>query len=329
MKRSVFNLLIFCSTFIGCITSQPSKTCEDKEGHVTVTTSPRDGPSVVSGTVRDVQTDETIPYAEIILLGRDNKKMGVFSDMEGNFRMVGVFMDGDCGLMIRCQSYETIEMGLSIPRPSNIQLDVQLKKFVMQVEKPVIYLYPTHTQRISVKLDYAGELTHSYPAYPTDGWVVTAEPNGVLHDEQGQEYYALFWEGVPHQQVIPHDGFIVPGRETAAFLEEKLAYLGLNRREANEFIMYWLPRMEDNPFNLIHFSSNEYEKAARLKVTPSPDTFIRVMMITQPLEHLVDFPLQDLSAMKKRRSGFTLVEWGGSVVDKTVGGRRSAVGSWR
>jgi hypothetical protein len=125
----------------------------------------------------------------------------------------------------------------------------------------------------------------------------------------------LFWEGTPYQSIVPNDGFVVTGKETAAFLEEKLAYLGLNRREANEFIMYWLPRMDDNTYNLIHFASKQYEEQAELIITPTPQSTIRIMMLTQPLNSKIDFPLQDLSLLKKIRRGFTVVEWGGSVIN--------------
>jgi len=38
-------------------------------------------------------------------------------------------------------------------------------------------------------------------------------------------------------------------------------------------------------------------------------------MLTQPLNSKIDFPLQDLSLLKKIRRGFTVVEWGGSVIN--------------
>ena len=60
--------------------------------------------------------------------------------------------------------------------------------------KPVIYLYPEQETTVSVSLDYAGTLTATYPAYE-DGWRVTAEPDGTLYDESGNEYSYLFWEG--------------------------------------------------------------------------------------------------------------------------------------
>ena len=60
--------------------------------------------------------------------------------------------------------------------------------------KPVIYLYPEQETTVSVSLDYTGTLTATYPAYE-DGWRVTAEPDGTLYDENGDEYSYLFWEG--------------------------------------------------------------------------------------------------------------------------------------
>ena len=61
-------------------------------------------------------------------------------------------------------------------------------------EKPVIYLYPEEEMEVTVKLDFDGTLTSTYPAYG-DGWTVTAQPDGTLTDEKGREYYCLFWEG--------------------------------------------------------------------------------------------------------------------------------------
>ena len=63
-------------------------------------------------------------------------------------------------------------------------------------EKPVLYHYPERTTEITVRLDYNGKLTHTYPAY-RDGWTVLARPDGTLTDpDTGREYYCLFWEGV-------------------------------------------------------------------------------------------------------------------------------------
>ena len=175
--------------------------------------------------------------------------------------------------------------------------------------KPVIYLYPEAETEVTVRLDCDGELTCAYPAYE-DGWTVTAQPDGTLTDETGQTYSYLYWEGVTQAEYDFSQGFCVPGGETASFLEDALSRLGLTRREANEFIVYWLPRMEPSPYNLIAFQAEDYTDHARLSVTPEPDSLLRVFMAWKPLKAPADLPAQELPTFD--RTGFTVVEWGGA-----------------
>jgi len=178
--------------------------------------------------------------------------------------------------------------------------------------KPVIYLYPEEETEVSVELDYDGELTCVYPAYE-DGWHVTAAPDGTLTDADGQTYNYLYWEGLRDSDYDFSRGFCVAGKDTAEFLETALADLGLTRREANEFIVYWLPLMEENPYNLITFQSKRYTEGAVLTVDPAPDTTIRVFMAWKGLDAPVEIAPQELTAPE--RVGFTLVEWGGSELE--------------
>lgn len=178
--------------------------------------------------------------------------------------------------------------------------------------KPVIYLYPEEEMEITVKLDYAGTLTSTYPAYE-DGWTVTARPDGTLTDlETGREHYCLFWEGVTETEYDFSSGFCIAGERTASFLEEALTDLGLTEREANEFMIYWLPKMEGNPYNLISFQTETYTDSAVLTIDPAPDTLIRVFMAWKRLEEPVEIKTQILTASD--RTGFTAVEWGGAQI---------------
>ena len=178
-------------------------------------------------------------------------------------------------------------------------------------EKPVIYLYPETETRVTVKLDLSGELTCTYPDYD-GGWTVTAAPDGTLTDEHGRTYNYLYWEGEGTEAYDFSKGFCVAGSDTAAFLEDALDRLGLTRREANEFLVYWLPRMQDNPYNLIAFQQEAYTESAKLTVSPQPDSVLRVFMAWKPLARPVDIPAQTLPGFERR--GFTLVEWGGAEV---------------
>lgn len=177
--------------------------------------------------------------------------------------------------------------------------------------KPVIYLYPEQETTVSVSLDYAGTLTATYPAYE-NGWTVTAEPDSTLYDENGDEYSYLFWEGENNTDYDFSTGFCVAGADTADFLREKLAEIGLTPREYNEFIVYWLPKMQDNPYNLISFQSEAYTDAAKLDIDPTPDSLLRVFMAWKPLGRLQTIEPQTFTPFA--RDGFTVVEWGGCEV---------------
>ena len=178
--------------------------------------------------------------------------------------------------------------------------------------KPVIYLYPEEETEVSVTLSLNGELTCTYPVYK-EGWRVTALPGGTLTDAKGQTYNYLYWEGETGVEFDFSEGFCVKGEDTAAFLEKALEELGLTRREANEFIVYWLPMMEQNPYNVISFQTENYTETAKLTVSPEPDTLIRVFMAWKGAEEFTELPKQELSA--RSRTGFTVVEWGGTEVE--------------
>ena len=100
------------------------------------------------------------------------------------------------------------------------------------------------------------------------------------------------------------------GKDTAAFLQEKLAYLGLTPKEYNEFIVFWLPKMQNTPYNLITFQGKSYTDHARLNISPKPVSLLRVFMVYQPLKQNITIPEQKLSPFK--RKGFTVIEWGGT-----------------
>ena len=176
-------------------------------------------------------------------------------------------------------------------------------------EKPVIYLYPEAPTEVSVKLTLDGKLTCTYPAYDK-GWdSFTAHPDGTLVFPDGKQYYCLYWEGIQNMDCDFTRGFCVKGEDTAAFLEWALTEQGLTPREANEFIIYWLPRMEGNPYNVISFQTEAYTDGAVLDIQPNPDSLLRVFMAYYPSDVAVEMEAQSFTPFE--RGGFAVVEWGG------------------
>ena len=189
--------------------------------------------------------------------------------------------------------------------------------------KPIIYIYPTQEQNISVKLGNPELLTCSYPQYEDGGWDVLAKPNGDLLDlKTGKNLYSLYWEGISNKvydysNTPELEGFVVRGEDITKFLEEKLSILGLSEREKEEFIIYWLPQMEDNKYNYIRFETiEEIEKEMPLQIEPKPDTTIRVLMDWKKLDEAIEVKEQELIPVE--RNGYTVVEWGASVLNEYI-----------
>jgi len=180
------------------------------------------------------------------------------------------------------------------------------------IKKPIIYLYPESETDVTVKLGAPERLTSTYPKY-NNGWDILARPNGDLVDKNtGDILYALYWEGRRDTSNLNFDtGFVIKGEDSAEFLKEKLEILGLNYKEKEEFIVYWLPKLEANKYNYIYFATaEEIEKDMSLELSVQPDTLIRVSMVFEGLDEYMEIKEQTLTPAPER-SGFTVVEWGG------------------
>ena len=185
---------------------------------------------------------------------------------------------------------------------------------ISQQWKPVIYVYPTENTDVTIKVSNPEDLTTTYPKYK-DGWKVKALTDGTLIDSNNKKYYALYWESKNNKKnPIKEDGFVVKGKDSAKFLEEKLGILGLNYKEANEFIMYWLPKLESNKYNYIRFQTmDEINSDMELDISPKPDTLIRIRMEYTGLDKKIKVKEQKLT--KVERYGYTVVEWGGTNIN--------------
>ena len=182
------------------------------------------------------------------------------------------------------------------------------------VYKPVIYLYPTEDTKVDVRLLNDSLITCSYPKY-TNGWSVLAKPNGDLtYLSTGRSLYSLYYESNNIVDFkVTNEGFIVKGEDAISFLEEKLEILGLNEHEAEEFIIYWLPKLEANEYNYIRFATKEeIDSNMPLEVSPNPDSIIRVLMTYKGLKSPISVKEQTLE--RPNRDGFVLVEWGGTEI---------------
>lgn len=188
--------------------------------------------------------------------------------------------------------------------------------YQIEVEKPVIYVYPEMETEIELSVDIKDTPLLLYPKY--DGsWKFTATPTGELKFDHGTYDY-LFWESTREivlPQITSLKGFLVKGENVVTFLEEKLTLAGLNSKEQADFITYWGPRLAVNAFNFVRFEFNEEcDKYAEIGCLPRPENIFRINMqwhgISAPIE------VEEQEIISASRKGFYIIEWGGQEIKR-------------
>ena len=195
--------------------------------------------------------------------------------------------------------------------------------FPVMADKPVIYLYPESDTEVSVELGLReiDKLSTTYPEY-NERWVVSAKPNGLLTDKNtGRSHEYLFYEAKIHSIPGITEGFVVKGSESLDFLERVLNEYGLTEKEANDFIIYWLPYLEKNEYNLISFQNKWFDNIVDLRVEPKPDNVNRLFMVYESIEK--PFEIEEPKIVPFERDGFTVVEWGGMRLDSAKVGENN------
>ena len=192
---------------------------------------------------------------------------------------------------------------------------ISAQYFIMQGgrEKPVIYLYPTRTTDVNVKVTLSGgRFTQCIPAGNGE-WTVTARPDGRLTDKAtGESYDYIFWESTDDTEYDWSKGYVVKGCEAEGFLLRVLPEMGLNEKEYTEFIGYWLPRLQKNEYNLVTFQTKCYTDTVRMDISPEPDSVLRVFMAFKKTDGPASVESPAIEPFE--RKGFTVVEWGGAEV---------------
>jgi len=205
---------------------------------------------------------------------------------------------------------------------------------------------------VKLKLCDQWEFTTVYPIQKiidnSITWNLLAKTDGTLVESTTKkEYSYLFWEADTFPELhdqhplfssssLPSSSslssfvpfhfektktYCIKSCEISNFLDDCLMKLGLNIRERNDFITYWLSDFQLDPFYLISFlvNSPSYESSAMLTVFPTPDFVLRIFMIFQGMNQYIQgcqpdsFSPQRQNEIEFPRNNhqFVVVEWGG------------------
>ncbi|MGI6612745.1 MAG: hypothetical protein ACOX0Z_04255 [Candidatus Nanosyncoccaceae bacterium] len=267
-----------------------------------------------------VTRSEVIKDSELKVIGKTNSGQSVYRLADENHilyqKAYEEYQDSYGSEAISMENYLDNHGLVLIKNPQNELLVYVREKYapIYGCAKPVIYLYPETTTKVSVVV--GADVTISDPLYPASGWRdVLAHPDGSLV-YQSKIYDSLFWEGNGHGRYPSiTSGVVVARAEAPTVIRRQLTELGLNTKESNDFMEFWGNKIPDAPYvRLTWFGTEELNRLAPLRITPKPDTLIRVFLDMSGLERPISIPAQKLTSSPRR--GFTVVEWGGLTSQK-------------
>ncbi|MBI5794588.1 hypothetical protein HZA87_05950 [Candidatus Uhrbacteria bacterium] len=177
--------------------------------------------------------------------------------------------------------------------------------------KPVIYLYPESQMDVSVFVTPRGGFSYTEPEYG-NGWNVTAYPDGhLVNKADGFSYPYLFWEGRGGLYSAPSTYWVIEKAGVESFLRSTLTKMNLNENETNDFVEFWLPRMQTAPYYKIGFQGTRTMNAlAPLNLSVTPDNIFRILMDYSEIQ--TPEPSKPPTRLPRaNRDGFDVLEWGG------------------
>jgi len=173
------------------------------------------------------------------------------------------------------------------------------------VKKPALYLYPEKEMNVSVNVEVNGKLTFTEPEYK-NGWSVNVKPDGTIDNK----YDYLFYEADLNKIELPDEGWVVEYNKINNWFDELLPELGLNEKEIKQFKEYWMKELDKaNFYEIKILGSNFLEENMKLKISPEPQTVLRLNFYFKPLS--VKKEIKSPEIKKIDRKGFTVIEWGG------------------
>ncbi|MBI4990684.1 hypothetical protein HZB96_01155 [Candidatus Gottesmanbacteria bacterium] len=150
-------------------------------------------------------------------------------------------------------------------------------------------------------------------------------------------YPYLYYEADLKGMDLPKEGFVYSREDLPESLKSLMEKIGFNDKEISDFMEYWLPRLSEKPYYFVTLMPenviNDKEKltfchpeqAKRVEGSPTdckksitPDTLIRSRFVFEGLDAPIRVrPLTNLRSDPVTRLGFTVTDWGGTIVGKS------------
>ena len=177
----------------------------------------------------------------------------------------------------------------------------------IEAYKPNIYIYPKEQIQLLVQLDFplGGKIIKSIPKYRT-GWNIIVDTNGLINNS----YSYLFYESTQPNVWQKDYGWITKTNELESFFRKNMAEYGFIGREIDDFIDYWIPRLNNYPFYSIYPQTEQIiDKVIQLSLSKQPDNLLRLFYVIEGHNRIQD-KLPEPSMVDFNRDGYFVTEWG-------------------
>ena len=191
--------------------------------------------------------------------------------------------------------------------------DVGIVELECYVDKPAIYIYPEQDAEFQVQLILKNgtKITKSMPKY-NEGWDVFIEKSGRIDRKYDYLFYEASIKMMPSRQV--GTGWCIPQKNLKNELNDLLLNFGLNKQETNEFLDYWLNRLNDYKYyKIFPVINQQLDGFVELNITPQPQTIFRIWFFFQGSNKFEALPYPQIKNFK--REGTTVIEWGGVLLN--------------
>ncbi|MBN1184943.1 MAG: hypothetical protein JXB49_21845 [Bacteroidales bacterium] len=175
--------------------------------------------------------------------------------------------------------------------------------------KPNIYIYPEENIELSVSISFpqGGDIIESIPEYG-NGWNVYVDTNGIIDNA----YTFLFYESIQPDIWQRYSGWTIKQTDMECFFSENLEAYGFRGQEIDDFIEYWIPRLNDYEYYCIFPQTSELIKTViNIEFSNQPDNLLRLFYV---IEGYYDLPMKELDEpiidTRFNRDGYFVVEWG-------------------
>ncbi|OGG27336.1 hypothetical protein A2960_00005 [Candidatus Gottesmanbacteria bacterium RIFCSPLOWO2_01_FULL_39_12b] len=178
-----------------------------------------------------------------------------------------------------------------------------------------LYLYPQKTSNIRIKPIVSGQIQYEWPKLTGNLWQVVAFPDGELISKENISFDKIEYSYTTSLVRSPEKGLIAKAAQLESVLSSYASKVGLNEREANDFISFWIKELNKVPspyYFISHYDKETASKIMSFDINPRPDTFIQVVMYFKPLNNPISVSPPVFNPVPLR-SGFVAVDWSGKI----------------